>query len=104
MDNETLSVKATEVARLHNERAAYTSGVSEMTFTGVTRCDGTCRELIPNAHNPTLMDVAEITRYSGGFRLYTKAAGAKRATIRVRWYQIAEETRRVEVGAYLDKR
>ena len=100
---------ANEIVKCHNEREAalqaiHPTSIDHIEFLGEIRNDGTVRELVPNQNNPALMDVAEITRYSGKFAEVKRYHDQKRSRKSVNWYYVGQEIKRVEIGSHYDTR
>lgn len=101
---------AQDLVTTHNARetalqAIHPNAIDHIEFLGEVMQDGrTVRELVPNQHNPALMDVAEITRFVGKFQLVKRYHDQKRSRKSIVWYYVGQETKRVEIGSYYDRR
>lgn len=67
MNTNELKERAEQIVKSNNEREIAMQKIApefvgHIEFTGDIRADGLFVELVPNEHNPALMDVARITR------------------------------------------
>jgi hypothetical protein len=73
----------------------------EISFIGEIKLDLVKKELVPNLSNPHLMDVANVSYYSGLFEIWT---GKKRLRKTQERYYVGQKVERIEIGTYFDRR